>query len=56
MPGRSLSTLRPALVLAGGALAAGLAFPVSPVRAIEAPAATVPTPPPLPPERPEALK
>lgn len=56
MPGRSLSTLRPALVLAGGALAAGLAFPVSPARAIEAPAATVPTPPPLPPERPEALK
>ncbi|XYD10395.1 extensin family protein [Methylobacterium sp. NMS12] len=56
MSGRSLSTFRPAMVLAGGALAAGLAFPASPVRAVEAPAATVPTPPPLPPERPEALK
>ncbi|WCS22668.1 extensin family protein [Methylobacterium sp. NMS14P] len=56
MSGRSLSTFRPAMVLAGGALAVGLAFPASPVRAVEAPAATVPTPPPLPPERPEALK
>ncbi|MEE7447881.1 extensin [Methylobacterium radiotolerans] len=56
MPGRSLSTFRPAMMLAGGALAAGLAFPAQPVRAVEATAATVPTPPPLPPERPEALK
>lgn len=56
MPGRSLSTFRTAMMLAGGALAAGLAFPARPVRAAEATAATVPTPPPLPPERPEALK
>ncbi|MEE7490182.1 extensin family protein [Methylobacterium oryzae] len=56
MPGRSLSTFRPAMMLVGGALAAGLAFPARPVRAVEATAATVPTPPPLPPERPEALK
>lgn len=56
MPGRSLSILRSATLLAGGALAAGLALPATPVGAVETPAATVPTPPPLPPERPEALK
>ncbi|MGU3542682.1 extensin family protein [Methylobacterium sp. A52T] len=56
MPGRSLSILRSATLLAGGALAAGLALPATPVDAVETPAATVPTPPPLPPERPEALK
>lgn len=56
MPGRSLSILRSAMLLAGGTLAAGLALPATPVGAVETPAATVPTPPPLPPERPEALK
>ncbi|SEH30693.1 Uncharacterized conserved protein [Methylobacterium sp. 275MFSha3.1] len=56
MPGRSLSILRSATLLAGGALAAGLALSATPVGAVETPAATVPTPPPLPPERPEALK